>query len=420
MTRSDGARADGLTAAQVLAYLDSRSAPDRPSRLRPRVPGGRGGPRFGHRLGPPEPVGPAPEGRAAELLEPDLVRAMGARSPALVMLRPEVRADAIRGLLADGRVKQRWPTTWGSSEDCSRSNSGSTCAARRSRSPARPRSPSLKATPSGRGLAGGRRGGRPRRCRGGGQGRVLPAPRRPSRSLAMRVPRPGGASLTGSAVNRRHRAAVGARTGARAPHRVGGARPAASHRDLRGRRGRESSLVARFMLEHTRLPEEERIPFGYLDFARAAWDVGDPIGLSRELAAPARPPVPRPAAGRRLRVPARLAAGDRAARRGGDRRAGRPGRQRTRRHPRHAEVRAASLRGRPRYVRGGSVPGGEERAYPLWEQLDYLQRRWPFLRVVVAGRAPVESLSLAGARRARSSLATWTRNRRRRSWRRRE
>ena len=38
---------------------------------------------------------------------------------------------------------------------------------------------------------------------------------------------------------------------------------------------------------------------------------------------------------------------------------------------------------------------GEERAFPLWELLSQVQDRSPFLRVVVAGRAPVESLKLA-------------------------
>ena len=45
----------------------------------------------------------------------------------------------------------------------------------------------------------------------------------------------------------------------------------------------KSSLMARFMLEHTRLPEDSRVPFGYLDFARASLDVGDQLGLCVEL-----------------------------------------------------------------------------------------------------------------------------------------
>jgi hypothetical protein len=39
---------------------------------------------------------------------------------------------------------------------------------------------------------------------------------------------------------------------------------------------------------------------------------------------------------------------------------------------------------------------GEPRAFPLWQMLAELQDQAPFLRVVVAGRAPVESLRLAG------------------------
>ena len=45
----------------------------------------------------------------------------------------------------------------------------------------------------------------------------------------------------------------------------------------------KSSLVARFMLEHTRLPDDGRVPFGYLDFARCSLDVGDQLKLCVEL-----------------------------------------------------------------------------------------------------------------------------------------
>ncbi len=45
----------------------------------------------------------------------------------------------------------------------------------------------------------------------------------------------------------------------------------------------KSSLIARFMLEHTRLPEDSRVPFGYLDFARSSLDIADPLGLCLEL-----------------------------------------------------------------------------------------------------------------------------------------
>lgn len=39
---------------------------------------------------------------------------------------------------------------------------------------------------------------------------------------------------------------------------------------------------------------------------------------------------------------------------------------------------------------------GERLAFPLWEILDRMQKAFPFLRVIVSGRAPVNSLILAG------------------------
>src|SRR4051794_1616525 len=45
----------------------------------------------------------------------------------------------------------------------------------------------------------------------------------------------------------------------------------------------KSALVARFMLEHTRVPEVARIPFAYLDFDRPTLDIADVRGLVVEM-----------------------------------------------------------------------------------------------------------------------------------------
>ena len=173
----------------------------------------------------------------------------------------------------------------------------------------------------------------------------------------------------------------------------------------------KSSLVARFMLEHTRLPDEGRVPFGYLDFARCSLDVGDQIGLCLELLR--QLDLQFPGDGRFADIR------ERAMGQWGDG---------TELPP---ERRLAVARGILRDVLErmkkvfGSRPyvvvldtfeeiqyRGEPRAFPLWQMLAELQDQAPFLRVVVAGRAPVESLRLAGRSPARSRSATSITNRR--------
>jgi hypothetical protein len=150
------------------------------------------------------------------------------------------------------------------------------------------------------------------------------------------------------------------------------------------------------MLEHTRLREDARFPFGYLDFDRAGLDVGDPLGLCMELLHQLDIQFPGDDRFADIRERAIAQWGDSA------------------KVP-PPESRLAAARGllgdvveRMRQVLG-SRPyvvvldtfeevqyRGEARAFPLWEMLIKLQDRAPFLRVVVAGRAPVESLQLAG------------------------
>jgi hypothetical protein len=157
----------------------------------------------------------------------------------------------------------------------------------------------------------------------------------------------------------------------------------------------KSALVARFMLEHTRLPDDERIPFGYLDFDRPGLDVGEPLPLCLELLR--QLDVQFPGDDRFADIRAR------AVTRWGDGTAIRPG---------HRPAAASDLLGEVLH-RMARVLGprpyvivldtfevvqyrGEARAFPFWDLLAALRVRAPSLRIVVAGRAPVESLAVAG------------------------
>ena len=155
----------------------------------------------------------------------------------------------------------------------------------------------------------------------------------------------------------------------------------------------KSALIARFMLEHVRLPDGGRIPFAYLDFDRAGLDVAAPYGLVTEMIRQlaAQFPIDRFEQMRAL-VEARTAS----------------------RGPSDtgAVAEAEAVLGDTLAIMGDVLAArpyvvvldtfeevqfrGEARAYPLWEMLDRLQQRWPVLRVIVAGRAPVETLRLAG------------------------
>jgi hypothetical protein len=157
----------------------------------------------------------------------------------------------------------------------------------------------------------------------------------------------------------------------------------------------KSALVARFMLEHTRLREDARVPFGYLDFNRASLDVGDPLALCIELLH--QLDIQFPGDGRFADIR------DRAIEQWGDG---------TKVPPESRLAAARDVLGdvleRMRSVLGPRPYvvvldtfeeiqyRGEARAFPLWDMLAKVQGRAPFLRVVVAGRAPVESLRLAG------------------------
>jgi len=156
----------------------------------------------------------------------------------------------------------------------------------------------------------------------------------------------------------------------------------------------KSALIGRFMLEHTRLPEEERVPFAYLDFDRPALEVTDLVGLCFEMVRQIDTQFPGDNRFGRLRESVETAT------------------QPVRADP---EAQLASARSVLADLLGlmrknlGPRPfilvldtfeevqyRGETRAHPLWNLLSQLQGNAPWLRVVISGRAPVTSLLLAG------------------------
>ena len=276
-------RPDELTVEEIRAYLDSQAPPERPlAHVRAyreaaavlaaiREPG---------RL---RPLGDAPTGRAGELLGPDLIPATGAAFNGRVMLSPEVRAATIRDLLAAGRVEAAL-----AANPAERDSMLQAHLERYLRGDAPPLETQaideLDATLQVAVWLADVIDGIPPvsqvTARTGYQRLLAPfetlagdAVFRGRRKELDRLRRYIGVVSPESAVERLR----GKVTQWIEPERL----PAVSISGIGG--AGKSSLVARLMLEHTRLPEEERIPFGYLDFARTSLDVGNPVGLSAEL-----------------------------------------------------------------------------------------------------------------------------------------
>jgi hypothetical protein len=157
----------------------------------------------------------------------------------------------------------------------------------------------------------------------------------------------------------------------------------------------KSALVARFMLEHTRLSDDQRVPFAYLDFNRVALDVADPIGLAREMAIQLAAQFP--VDGRFDTLAASFESIRTSAVDSVDERIDSARKLLTQQFTMMSET----LGPRPYVVVLDTFElvqyRGESRAAPLWAMLGRLQERWPFLRVVISGRAPVDNLVLAGA-----------------------
>jgi hypothetical protein len=161
----------------------------------------------------------------------------------------------------------------------------------------------------------------------------------------------------------------------------------------------KSALIARFMLEHTRVPSEARLPFAYLDFDRPALDISDPLTLCDEMLRQLQLQFPDQISFGKLHdFLTRMLSGE----------------QKESSAIPFSEDRLNKARSILADLLGGLEKQlgprpyivaldtfeevqyrGEPRAYPFWEVLKNMQSRWPFLRVVVSGRAPVTSLRLA-------------------------
>jgi hypothetical protein len=137
----------------------------------------------------------------------------------------------------------------------------------------------------------------------------------------------------------------------------------------------KSALVMRFFLEHFNLPADRRVPFAYLDFDSSFLNIGDLSTLAAEMFRQLRlqfPELPE--------APTQLMPGDVA-----EQLAGLLGR--LSQHAQQPFLLVLDTFEEVQY-------GGEARAYPLWDMLNALQARWPFLRVLISGRVPVKSLVL--------------------------
>lgn len=158
----------------------------------------------------------------------------------------------------------------------------------------------------------------------------------------------------------------------------------------------KSALVARFMLEHSRVPPDARIPFAYLDFDRSGLSVSEPGTLLSEMLNQLDLQFEREGYFRELRefFVEKMGTGVR------------QGNTKPGDYDSQVFSVIADLVGliekflgpRPFVIVLDTFEEvqyrGENSAFPLWEILDRMQHARPFLRVVVSGRAPVTSLIL--------------------------
>ena len=98
-------RPEGLSAEDVLAYLDSKAPPPRPPRQVRAYREAAAVLVAVKDLEHLRPLGTGLVGNAAEVLEPDLMPATGQKFNGKVMLRPEIRAETISGLVAADRIE---------------------------------------------------------------------------------------------------------------------------------------------------------------------------------------------------------------------------------------------------------------------------------------------------------------------------
>jgi hypothetical protein len=142
----------------------------------------------------------------------------------------------------------------------------------------------------------------------------------------------------------------------------------------------KSALVARFFLEHIKQPDRERVPFAYIDFDSPFINIRDLSSIVGEMHRQLRLQFPQ--------LPATL-----------------PPMQ-------GAQAVSANLsRILEQISTAAQQPflmvldtfeevqyGGEAQALPLFDLLQAMQKEWPFLRVLVSGRLPIQSLTLNGVK----------------------
>jgi hypothetical protein len=170
----------------------------------------------------------------------------------------------------------------------------------------------------------------------------------------------------------------------------------------------KSALIARFVLEHWRMPSEVRVPFAYLDLERPALNVAEPTTLVDEMLRQIVLQFPDHTAFKTLHDTfsgdlATIDSGSGAER---GRKPGASGKTVSGRAT-LAQVALEDLLGlletrlgpRPYLIVLDTFElvqyRGEQQAFPLWSLLARMQAARPFLRVVVSGRAPVTTLRLA-------------------------
>lgn len=160
----------------------------------------------------------------------------------------------------------------------------------------------------------------------------------------------------------------------------------------------KSALIARFVLEHSRVPEAGRIPFSYLDFDRATLDIARPATLIAEMLSQLDLQFPE----LEFRGLLDFLVKRMAAQNSPDA-ASTVDRSLSLEHSVLADmlgILEQRLGPRPYIVVLDTFEEvqyrGENRAFPVWDMLVAMQQQRPFLRVVVSGRAPVETLLLAG------------------------
>lgn len=139
----------------------------------------------------------------------------------------------------------------------------------------------------------------------------------------------------------------------------------------------KSALVMRFFLEHFHQPLDRRVPFAYLDFDSPFLNMRDLSTLALEIFRQLALQFPA------ITPPSRISGPDATATALAD------------------VLGMLSSEARQPFLLVLDTfeevqYGGEAHAVPLWDMLNGLQSRWPFLRVLISGRVPVTTFTLAG------------------------